>query len=31
VQIDAHLKRLGRPLPIHHTIEVLDRASRQAL
>jgi glycolate oxidase iron-sulfur subunit len=31
VQIGAHLKRLGQPLPIYHTIEVLDRAYRQAL
>jgi glycolate oxidase iron-sulfur subunit len=25
-QIDAHLRRLGRPLPILHTAEVLARA-----
>jgi len=31
VQIGAHLKQLGQPLPIYHTIEVLDRAYRQAL
>ena len=29
VQIAAHLKRLGQPLPIYHTIELLDRAYRQ--
>jgi glycolate oxidase iron-sulfur subunit len=31
VQIDAHLKQMGQPLPIYHTVEVLDRAYRQAL
>ena len=31
VQIGAHLKQLGQPLPIYYTIEVLDRAYRQAL
>lgn len=31
VQIGAHLKRLGQQLPIYHTIELLDRAYRQAL
>lgn len=30
VQIDAHLKRLHRPLPIYHTLEILDRAYRSA-
>jgi glycolate oxidase iron-sulfur subunit len=30
VQIGAYLKQLGQPLPIYHTIEVLDRAYRQA-
>ncbi len=30
VQIGAYLKQLGRPLPIYHTVEVLDRAYRQA-
>ncbi len=25
-QIDLHLRRLGRPLPMLHTIELLDRA-----
>ena len=30
-QIDAHLRRLGRPLPILHTVEILDRAYRGAL
>ncbi len=30
VQISAHLKQVGQPLPIYHTIEVLDRAYRQA-
>jgi glycolate oxidase iron-sulfur subunit len=29
VQIGAHLARLGKPLPILHTVEVLDRAYRQ--
>jgi glycolate oxidase iron-sulfur subunit len=29
VQIGAHLKQLGQPLPLYHTIEVLDRAYRQ--
>jgi glycolate oxidase iron-sulfur subunit len=28
VQIGAHLKQLGQPLPIYHTIEMLDRAYR---
>ena len=31
VQIGVHLKQLGQSLPIYHTIEVLDRAYRQAL
>ena len=31
VQIGAHLKQLGQPLPIYHTIEVLDLAYRQTL
>ncbi len=31
VQIGAHLKQLNRPLLIYHTIEILDRAYRQAL
>jgi glycolate oxidase iron-sulfur subunit len=31
VQIGAHLKQLGQSLPIYHTIEILDRAYRQAL
>jgi glycolate oxidase iron-sulfur subunit len=31
VQIGAHLKQLGQALPIYHTIEILDRAYRQAL
>jgi glycolate oxidase iron-sulfur subunit len=31
VQIGAHLKRLGQPLPIYHTVELLDRAYRQTL
>jgi len=26
VQIGAHLKQLGQPLPIYHTIEILDQA-----
>lgn len=30
VQIRAHLERLGQPLPVLHTLEVLDRAYRQA-
>jgi glycolate oxidase iron-sulfur subunit len=30
-QIDAHLRRLGRPLPLLHTVEILDRAYRGAL
>jgi glycolate oxidase iron-sulfur subunit len=30
VQISAHLTQLGQPLPIYHTIEVLDHAYRQA-
>lgn len=29
-QIAAHLTRLGRPLPMWHTVEVLDRAYAQA-
>jgi glycolate oxidase iron-sulfur subunit len=29
-QIAAHLARLGRPLPMWHTVEVLDRAYAQA-
>ncbi|MCG8583164.1 MAG: (Fe-S)-binding protein, partial [Pirellulales bacterium] len=28
MQIQTHLAALGRPLPIHHTIELLDRAYR---
>jgi glycolate oxidase iron-sulfur subunit len=28
VQIGAHLRRLGRPVPVWHTLEVLDRAYR---
>ena len=28
-QIDLHLRRLGRPLPMMHTIELLDRAMAQ--
>jgi glycolate oxidase iron-sulfur subunit len=28
IQIRTHLQALGRPLPIHHTLEVLDRAYR---
>lgn len=31
VQIGTYLKQAGQPLPIYHTIEVLDRAYRQAL
>ena len=31
VQIGTHLKQLGQPLPIYHTIEVLDRAYRQGV
>ncbi len=31
VQIGTHLRQLGQPLPIYHTIELLDRAYRQAL
>jgi glycolate oxidase iron-sulfur subunit len=31
VQIGAHLKQQGHTLPIYHTIEILDRAYRQAL
>jgi glycolate oxidase iron-sulfur subunit len=31
VQIGAHLKQMGQPLPIYHTVEVLDRAYRQVL
>jgi glycolate oxidase iron-sulfur subunit len=30
VQISAHLKQLNHPLPIYHTLEILDRAYRQA-
>jgi len=30
VQIDAHLRRLQHPLPIYHTLEILDRAYRSA-
>ena len=30
VQINAHLRQLNQPLPIYHTLEVLDRAYRQA-
>ncbi len=30
VQIGTHLKETGKPLPIYHTVEVLDRAYRQA-
>jgi glycolate oxidase iron-sulfur subunit len=30
VQIRAHLERLGRPLPVYHTVEVLDQAYRIA-
>lgn len=30
VQIGAHLRQWDQPLPIYHTIEVLDRAYRQA-
>lgn len=30
VQIRTHLHALGRPLPIHHTIEILDTAYRNA-
>jgi glycolate oxidase iron-sulfur subunit len=30
VQVRAHLERLGQPLPVLHTLEVLDRAYRQA-
>jgi glycolate oxidase iron-sulfur subunit len=26
VQIQSHLQKLGRPLPVYHTLEVLDRA-----
>jgi glycolate oxidase iron-sulfur subunit len=29
VQIGTHLKQLAKPLPIYHTLEVLDRAYRQ--
>ncbi len=29
VQIGTHLKQLNQPLPIYHTLEVLDRAYRQ--
>ncbi|HEX3729520.1 MAG TPA: heterodisulfide reductase-related iron-sulfur binding cluster [Opitutaceae bacterium] len=30
-QIDAHLRRLGRPLPVLHTVQLLDRAYRGEL
>ncbi len=30
-QIEAHLRRLGRPLPVLHTIQVLDRAYQGTL
>ncbi|HVW22273.1 MAG TPA: heterodisulfide reductase-related iron-sulfur binding cluster [Opitutaceae bacterium] len=30
-QIDAHLRRLGRPLPVLHTVQVLDQAYRGEL
>jgi glycolate oxidase iron-sulfur subunit len=30
VQIGAHLSQLNKPLPIYHTLEILDRAYRQA-
>lgn len=30
VQISTHLKQLNHPLPIYHTLEILDRAYRQA-
>ncbi len=30
-QIDAHLKRLGRPIPILHTLEILERAYSRTL
>ncbi len=30
-QIAAHLERLGRPLPMWHTVEVLDRAYGQGV
>jgi glycolate oxidase iron-sulfur subunit len=29
VQIGAHLQQLNQPLPIYHTLEILDRAYRQ--
>ncbi|HJW83843.1 MAG TPA: glycolate oxidase subunit GlcF [Anaerolineae bacterium] len=29
VQIGAHLQQLNKPLPIYHTLEILDRAYRQ--
>ena len=28
-QIDLHLRRLGKPVPMMHTIELLDRAMAQ--
>ena len=30
VQVRTHLQRLAKPLPVYHTVEVLDRAYRQA-
>ncbi len=31
VQIRTHLEREGRPLPVYHTLEILDRAYQQAV
>ncbi len=30
LQISAHLERLGRPLPVHHPVEILDASVRGA-
>jgi glycolate oxidase iron-sulfur subunit len=31
VQIRSHLEKMGKPMPVYHTIEVLDFAYRQAM
>lgn len=30
-QMEAHLRTLGREIPVMHTVQVLDRAYAQAL